>query len=183
MTINFRTLSKKDENYSNVFDLYEKAFSDAQRVPPQILRYRMRNGKAGFNIIYEHDNWIGFIYNVEYMDIVFVQFFAISELCRSRGYGSKVMDLMRELHSGKRIVLNIEELDEKAQNHQQRIKRKAFYEKNGFKPSGYIVKESAQRLEMLVQGGAVSKQEIEKMYKYLMGNMLGFLFGPKVIKI
>jgi hypothetical protein len=45
------------------------------------------------------------------------------------------------------------------------------------------VKESAQRLEMLVQGGVISNEEIEKMYKYLMGNILSFLFGPKVIKI
>ena len=80
-------------------------------------------------------------------------------------------------------IRSIEELDENADNQQQRIKRKAFYEKNGFKPSGYIVKESAQRLEMLVQGGVISNEEIEKMYKYLMGNILGFLFGPKVIKI
>lgn len=183
MTINFRPLSTGDSNYSKVFDLYEKAFSEVQRVPPSILRYRMRKGKAGFNTIYENDTWIGFIYNIDYKDIVFIQFFAISESCRSCGYGSKVMDSMRNLHAGKRIALNIEELDDKAENHQQRIKRKAFYEKNGFSSSGYIVKEPAERLEMLITGGSISKVEIEAMYKYLMGNILGFLFGPKVIEI
>jgi hypothetical protein len=183
MTISFRPLSENDVNYSNVFDLYEKAFSDVQRLPPWVLRYRMRNGKAGFNIIYENELWIGFIYSVEYMDIMFVQFFAISELCRSCGYGGKVMDSMKELHSGKRIALNIEELNAKAENYQQRIRRKAFYEKNAFKSSGYIVKEPAQRLEMLVRGGVITKEEIEKMYKYFMGNILFFIFGPKVIKI
>jgi hypothetical protein len=45
------------------------------------------------------------------------------------------------------------------------------------------VKEPAQRLEMLVQGGVITKEEIEKMYKYLMGNILVFLFGPKITKI
>lgn len=183
MSINFRPLTKHDINYSKVIDLYEDAFTEVQRVPSWILRYKLRKGKAGFNVVYAHDTWIGFIYSTEYEDIVFVQFFAISESCRSGGYGSKTMDSMRDMHSGKRIVLNIEEVDEQAENYQQRIKRKAFYEKNGFSSSGYIVKEPAERLEMMILGGSISKEEIEAMYKNLFGYILGFLFRPEVIKI
>ena len=183
MSINFRPLTKHDDNYSKVIDLYKEAFPGVQRVPTWILRYKMRKGKAGFSIIYEHDTWIGFIYTTEYKDIVFVQFFAISESCRSGGYGSKVMNSMRDMHSEKRIVLNIEELDKQAENYQQRLKRKAFYGKNGFSSSGYIVKEPGERLEMLILGGSISKKEIEAMYKSLLGCMLGFLFRPEVIKI
>ena len=58
-------LAREDDNYSNVFDLYEEAFSKVQRVPPWILRYKMRKGKAGFYVIYEQDTWIGFIYNID----------------------------------------------------------------------------------------------------------------------
>jgi ribosomal protein S18 acetylase RimI-like enzyme len=183
MSIKFRPLTKHDANYSKVFDLYEEAFPEAQRVPSWILRYKLKKGKAGFNIIYAQNTWIGFIYTTEYRDIVFIQFFAISESCRSVGYGSKVMESMREVHSGKRIVLNVEELDEQAGNYHQRIERKAFYGKNGFSSSGYIVKEPNERLEMLILGGSISKEEIEAMYKNLFGSILGFFLRPEVIKI
>lgn len=149
MSISFRPLTRQDANYSKVIDLYRKAFPAVRFVPSWILRFRMRNGKAGFSALYEHDTWIGFIYTTDYRDIVCIQFFAISESCRSGGYGSKVMDSMREMHSGKRIVLTIEELDERAKNYQQRVKRKAFYEKNGFSSSGYIVKEPRNDLSCL----------------------------------
>ena len=183
MSVNFRPLTKHDVNYSKVIDLYKEAFLGAQGVPTWILRYKMRKGKTGLSIIYERDTWIGFIYATEYKDIVFVQFFAISESLRSCGYGSKVINSMRDINFGKRIVLNIEELDEHAENYQQRLKRKAFYGNNGFSSSGYIVKEPGERLEMLIFGGKISKGEIEAMYKNLFGYILGAFIRPEVIKI
>lgn len=183
MSINFQPLTIHDVNFSKVVDLYKEAFPGAQRIPAWLLRYKLKKGKTGFNVLYKDDTWIGLIYATEYEDIVFVQFLAISELFRSDGYGSKVMDSMRDMHSGNRIVLNIEVLDEQADNYQQRIKRKAFYEKNGFSSSGYIVKEPAERLEMLIVGGSISKEEIEAMYKNLFGSVIGFFIRPKVIEI
>lgn len=183
MTINFCPLTEKDANYSKVIELYGSAFPKVQRVPPWVLRYRLKKGKAGFEVLYEHEKWIGFIFTKDYKDIVSVQFFAISESCRSSGYGSKVMESMKERHSGKRIVLNIEELDAEAENCQQRIKRKAFYEKNGFSSSGYLVKELAERQEVLIHGGSINKEEIEAMHKYFLGYILGFLLKLEVTKI
>lgn len=183
MTINFRPLNKYDINYSKVIDLFFEAFPKIQRLPLWIVKYRMRNGKNGFDVIYEHNNWIGFIYAKEYKNVVFVKFFAISESFRSSGYGSKVMDSMRNNFSDKRIVLNIEELDEKEDNYQQRVKRKAFYERNGFNSTGFIVKEPAERQEMLIHGGTISKEEIEAMYKHFLGHFLFSLLKLKVLKI
>ena len=183
MNINLRPLTKYDDNYSKVIDLYKKAFTTAQRIPTWILKFKLRKGKIGFNVLYANDTWIGLIYTTEFKDIILVHFLAISECYRSDGYGSKVMDSMKVTHSGKRIVLNIEKLDEREKNYQQRIKRKAFYEKNGFSSSGYFVKEPGEELEMLIFGGIISKEEIETMYKNLFGSILGFLLRPAIIKI
>ncbi len=183
MSINLRPLTKHDANYLKVIDLYKEAFPEAQRIPTWLLRYKLRNGKVGFSVIYAHDTWIGLIYITEYKDIIFIQTLAISKSYRSGGYGSKVMDLMKDTHAGKRIVLNIEELDKEAENYQQRVKRKAFYEKNGFSSSGYIVKEPREQLEMLILGGSISKEEIEVIYRNLFGSIISLFLKPKVIKI
>ncbi|MBQ4810219.1 GNAT family N-acetyltransferase [Pseudoalteromonas luteoviolacea] len=183
MTIKFEPLTKHDTNYSKVIDLFFEAFPKTQRLPPWIVKYRMRNGKAGFYALYDQDLWVGFIYVKEYKNIVFVKFFAISELRRSDGYGSKVMDSMKDKYSEQRVVLNIEELDDSADNFQQRVKRKAFYAKNGFSSTGYIVKEPAERQEMLIRGGTISKEEIEAMYKHFLGSLLYALLKPEILKI
>jgi len=183
MTISFKPLTKHDNNYSRVIELFFEAFPKVQRLPAWVVKFRMRNGKTGFDALYEQDNWLGFIYTKEYKDIVFVKFFAIATLCRSTGYGSKVINALAELHSEKRIVLNIEELDEKSENDQQRVKRKAFYEKNGFRSTGYLIKEPAERQEMLIRGGSITKSEIDSMYKHFLGNLLHSILKPEVIKI
>ncbi|MFT5313689.1 MAG: GNAT superfamily N-acetyltransferase [Paraglaciecola sp.] len=183
MSINLRPLTKYDDNYSKVIDLYKKAFTTAQRIPTWILKFKLRKGKEGFNVIYAGDNWIGLLYITEYKDIVLLHFLAISESYRSGGYGSKVIDLINVTHCGKRVVLNIETLDKREENYPQRVRRKAFYEKNGFSSSGYIVQEPGEKLEMLILGGSIRKEEIEAMYKHLFGSIIGFLLRPKIIKI
>ncbi|KXI26959.1 GNAT family N-acetyltransferase [Paraglaciecola hydrolytica] len=183
MSINFRLFNKHDINYCKVIALYKDAFAGAQHIPTFWLRYQLRNGKQGFYVLYDNDEWIGLIYFIEYRDIVFIQFLAIVEACRSAGYGSKVMDVLVDLQRGKRIVLNIEELDEQTNNYQQRIKRKAFYAKNGFISSGFIVQEPDERHELLIRGGSIDKEEIESMYQSLFGHFIGFFIRPKVIKI
>jgi GNAT superfamily N-acetyltransferase len=183
MNINLRSLSNTDKNYLEVIDLYKIAFPEARNIPTWFLRYKLRKGKEGFSVIYMHDTWVGLIYITEYKDLIFVQYLAIAESYRSAGYGSLVMDYLKHAHTGKRIVLNIEELDPQTKNYKQRVKRKAFYEKNGFISSGYIVKEPGEQLEMLIFGGSIAQEEIEAMYKKFFGSILGLLIKPKIIKI
>ena len=183
MNIKFTPLNKYDPHYSEVIELYKEAFPEAKYIPVWLLRYKLRKGKIGFDILYAGDIWVGLIYTTKYKDIVFVQFLAISESCRSAGYGSEVLNSLKQLNSGNRIVLNIEPLDKDARNYQQRQKRKAFYSKNGFCSSRYLVKESVEQFEMLIFGGKINQKEIEAMYKDLFGNFLGFLFRPKIRKI
>ncbi len=182
MSINLRPLTKYDDNYSSVIQLYKNAFTTERRVPTWLLKFKLRNGKAGFNVLYEDDTWIGLLYITEYRDIILVHFLAITESFRSGGYGSKVMDSLKKMHDRKRIVLNIEKLDKQENNYAQRVRRKAFYEKNNFCSTGYLVKEPGEELEMLIFGGSINKEEIEAMYKNLFGNVVGFLLRPKVIK-
>jgi hypothetical protein len=182
LKINFRPLDQNDANYLKVINLYKNAFTTAQRIPTWLLRFKLRNGKAGFNVLYADERWIGLIYTTEFKDIVLVHFFAISDSLRSGGYGSKVIESLKMMHLGKRIVLNIEQLDKQEKNYPQRVKRKAFYEKNGFFSSGYILIEPREKLEMLIFGGSISKEEVADMYKELFGSIIGHLLKPKIIK-
>ena len=98
MSINFVPLTRHEASYSEVADLYSQAFPTKVNVPLWLLLYKT---KIGFETLYDNECWVGLIYTTEYKDIVFVQFFAISEAHRSGGYGSKVMEALRGRCSGK----------------------------------------------------------------------------------
>lgn len=183
MSIDFRPLTQHDDNFAKVIQLYKKAFTTVRHIPAWILRFNMRKGKNGFNALYIDNTWIGLIYSTEYNGVVLIHFLAISAALRSGGYGSKVMDSMKRMHAGKRIVLNIELLDKQEKNYSQRVKRKAFYEKNGFISSGYIVKDTSEALEMLIVGGSIRKEEIEAIYEDLLTGIFDRLLRPKIITI
>jgi ribosomal protein S18 acetylase RimI-like enzyme len=61
-----------------------------------------------------------------------VLYLAVDGSLRGKGYGSRVLSQIKAEKPGQRTVLNIEPLDEKAPNAEQRRKRLAFYERNGF---------------------------------------------------
>ncbi|TLU66342.1 GNAT family N-acetyltransferase [Thalassotalea litorea] len=183
MNITFYPVNSNNANYIEVIDLYKEAFPEARKVPKWLLKYKLRNGKIGLSALYSENVWIGLIHITEYEDIVFIQSLAIAEFNRSKGFGSQVLDSLKSLHSGKRIVLNIEVIEDEASNYKQRVKRKAFYENNGFLSSGFTVKEPGENLEMLIFGGAITKIEIESMYKKLFGSILGLFLKPEVTQI
>ena len=62
----------------------------------------------------------------------YVFYFAISQSERGQGYGSYILQTVKEFYKNQRLCLAIEEIDETAANYQQWVKRKEFYEKNGF---------------------------------------------------
>ena len=183
MAINFRPLKRTDENYSNVIELYRDAFPGAEHIPSFLLRYKLRDGKKGFDVVYDDDQWVGLNYYTLCRGIVFVHFLAVPESRRSEGFGSKIIDSMCLIHSEKKIVLNIKALDDRADNYQQRVSRKAFYQKNGFSSSGFYVDEPDGRYEMLVRGGNINKKEVAAIYKILLGSIVGFFIRPKVVAI
>lgn len=155
--------------------LYREAFPRNERIPISILQLLTRKNKAKFYAIYDGEEFIGLLYNVYYKDIVLILYLAIDNKFRGKGYGSKVLDLIKQKYGKNRIILNIEQIDENSSNNKQRIKRKEFYQKNGFKSLGYTVKEGKEIYEMLCYSkndGKVSKEEYESLAKYFLRNFL-----------
>ncbi len=139
--------------------LYISAFPKDERAPLFHLKLKARKDTVNLYGIYNENVFVGFVYSVEYRDILYVYYFAVNESLRGGGYGSKILSFLKEDNKGKRIALNIEELDENAPNNAQRIKRKAFYEKNGFVDCNLKVKEWSVVLDVLSFGGGISEEE------------------------
>lgn len=155
--------------------LYREAFPINEKMPIFILNKLNKKGMSEFVEIYDDDKFIGMLYNIYYKDIVFILYLAIDDKLRGQGYGSKVLDLIKEKYSENRIILNIEQIDENAVNNEQRIKRKKFYQKNGFKNLDFTVKEGPEIYEMLCYSKndlVVEQLEYEALVKQFLGEFL-----------
>ena len=86
-----------------------------------------------------------------------------------------VLDSIKQKYDNHRIVLNIEEIDLNSNNNEQRLKRKKFYEKSGFKDLNYKVKEAGVVYETLCYSPnnvMVSKEEYMEMMKKYFGKLI-----------
>lgn len=90
------------------------------------------------------------------------------------------MDKIKEESNQESVALCIEEIDSNADNYEQRVKRKKFYERNGFIETGFKNKEGKRYYEILTYGKKHNKKEYEKMMKNAWRNIWYTLLGIKV---
>lgn len=149
--------------------LYRTAFPKEERAPLFFLYRRARQGIADFCAVLDGEKFVGLTYAAGTETVVTLMFLAIEDGERGRGYGSRILKAVREKYRGRRLFLNIEPLDTAADNYEQRVKRKAFYERNGFSGLDYTVREAGVTYDMMTCGGYVSLEE----YRAVMERCLG----------
>lgn len=72
---------------------------------------------------------------------------------RGKGYGSKLIDMVRETHPGKRIFLVVEPMDVTSDDYEMRVRRQRFYERNGcVNPDITLISDDAPFDSMYVSG-------------------------------
>lgn len=128
------TISK---NLTYAKKLYHEAFPKEERLPWWVLRFMTVLNGVELSAFYDGAEFCGFTHTTATDDTVYVMFFAVNENLRSKGYGSAILEKLKQLHSDKAIILNVEPLDDRAPNADQRVKRMRFYERNGFYDTGY----------------------------------------------
>lgn len=170
--LEFRNIYKDSKVEESIKELYINAFPAAERMPYFILKRKAKKKGADFFGIYDDNQFVGLLYCVIYHDILFVFYLAIAPECRGQGYGSRVLKAVEEKFGRYRIVLNIEEVSEKYPDYQSRLKRKSFYEKNGFFSLDYQIKEGAVVYDMMClskSGREVTQEEYYKMMESYLG--------------
>lgn len=172
MSIRFKKVDRRSSVYGNVKKLYHTAFPADEQVPFWFLMLRARRDHVDFYSVFDENKWVGFVYMIGYRDITYVYYLAISDKERGSGYGSKILKTITKKCSGRRIILIIEPVDKKAGNYEERVKRKKFYEKNGFRNLNYTVVEKNVVYQAFGYGQAVSKEEYNSVIRDYFGKIL-----------
>lgn len=132
---------KNAPDKAQVKRLYYTAFPKEEQLPWWLLRLWSALKRGELTAYYNDAAFCGFTFTATKGNILYVMFFAVDSNVRGQGYGSAILDYLKQSNPGKTILLNVELLDETAANIHQRIKRMAFYKKNGFYDTGFHIRE------------------------------------------
>ena len=92
-------------------------------------------------------------------------FFAVEEKLRGKGIGSKILSKIKEDNKGKTVILNIEPIEEDAPNIEERKNRLAFYKKNGFYDTGYLVREVGGVFTVMATDEKIDVEAYKKVFR------------------
>ena len=132
-------VSKKLKEYKEIKSLMCRAFPKNEQIPMWLLHILAIRKSVEFSAYYDEDLFCGISYAVSNGELVFILYLAVNDKIRSKGYGSAILQCIKQRFSNKAIALNIEPLDPKSDNYAQRIKRFEFYLKNGFVDTHYQI--------------------------------------------
>ena len=150
--------------------LYRNAFPKEEQLPWWVLRLMTIPKGIDLTSYYLGDDFCGFTHTTATDHIVFVMFFAVQEDLRGKGCGSAILEYLKKSNPGKAIILNVEPLDDDADNAEQRVRRMRFYEKNGFYDTGYYINEVGGTFRVLSTTPILDPQRyLQAFYKLSLG--------------
>ncbi len=117
--------------------LYLSAFPAYERCDVKVLESHSQRDYVEWLGIYD-DGFKGMAYVLFDDRILYLLYLAVVEDDRGKGIGTKVLAMLRERYPGLKMYLNIEPPDDECDNREERLRRKAFYERNGFVVSGRL---------------------------------------------
>ena len=130
-------VTRFNRDYRSVVRLMKTAFPPKELVPIPLLRLLSLRGGAHFLSFRDGGKFVGTAYLVEYEDNFSVFYLAVAEDKRGLGYGTRMLEWIKEKGKGKNINLDVEALDEGADNLSERLKRVEFYRRSGIVDTGY----------------------------------------------
>lgn len=135
--------------YKDVKDLMYEAFPPNQLLPLNTLTMWAKRKGVDFFAFYDDGELFGTTFMMQNEKYAYVLYLAVKDNLRSKGYGSKILEFVKQKVEGKLIFLDVEEPDRLALNNTQRKNRIKFYHKHGIVDAGYTFMEDQDAFRIL----------------------------------
>ena len=153
-------------NYREVKQLYQRAFPKYEREPWSWMMLKSKFKQADFMVFYDEGRFVGFAYVIHSHGFHYILFLAVNDQLRSRGYGSRIITQLRTLYPSDSLVLDVEQPDPHARNNQQRLRRLAFYKRNGFYWTPKKLEEDRVTYRVLATNKKINQQKVDRVFEW-----------------
>lgn len=163
MTLEVRNIYPLTPTFKKVASLYEAAFPVEERLPLWQLSWNsLKNGQS-FLAYFDQEVFIGFTHAICTDNLVYLLFLAVEESKQSQGYGSQILAQVKKKAGERPCVLTIEPMDEEqVSNRAQRLKRLAFYKRNGYQALNHFYFEGSERYQILTTDRSLCLADLEQ---------------------
>ncbi len=165
MALTKKLLTKDLPEYKEVRNLYLTAFPKEERMPWRMVMRMTKKGSLETVAYYDDSTLVGLSMCAENGDQVFLFYLAVTTEIRNKGYGSQIIRELKERYPGKVLFLDSERLDPEAPNNDQRIRRMAFYERNGIHQTGAFTHYGGVDYELLATDKNFTKDDFMRFVK------------------
>lgn len=133
--------------------LAAEAFPPEERIAPHRLIEMAEADDFDFWALCRGDEFAGFMAVMTHGSMAYLFFLAIEGALRSKGCGAEAVALLKTLYPGKTQVVDLEMPDDRAENSAQRIRRRAFYTRCGYRATGQFLSYLGVDYEVLCMDG------------------------------
>ena len=144
--------------------LYNSSFPKNERIDFERL-IRMLGDDRHMYVYLEDEKIIGMAYFFIFEDIAYLGYICVEEELRNKGYGTVILNKIKEEYQGYRIGIDIEEVKQNSGNSEERVRRRDFYIRNGFATTDIFYSFFFVDYEILSYGGLIRKEEWQNLVK------------------
>lgn len=148
-----------------VKDLYERSFPKEERIPLALFWLGILRKKATCVAYYRSNHFVGFSYTLSSDELSYLFFLAVEKESQGQGIGTQILKTLTSKAQHKPLVVTIEEVDYSSSNIEQRLKRLAFYEANGFIMTPTDYHEGTETYQVLSTHPGFDPQALLKLIK------------------
>ncbi len=168
-----------EKQLDKIEKLYIEAFPEIERKPFELMVEKIGQGVEMVAIEDENGEFCGLAIMLAYGSIALLDYFAVVPEMRGRNIGSRALGLLKERYAGKVLLIEIEDTDEPSDNHADRLRRKAFYLRNGMVEMDYKVWFYGTKMQVLTNGGIVGFEAHRAVYD----NVLGREVSERIVRV
>lgn len=152
------------EEMNDIQILYQKSFPENEHMSLTWLFDDINKGEClGF---YQNHRLSGFAILCNHNQITNILYLAVQRDLQNQGIGTYILEYINNIKKNL-LVVDIENENSKADNFQQRIRRKQFYLKNGFLETGIEYCWQNENYIILSKNGIMTKEQFVNFWKTL----------------
>lgn len=155
----------------------KQSFSKDNRFPVWFLNILSKKKNITFRSYHGENKFIGFSYEIEYQNMVFILYMAVIKEERSKGYGSSILEDIKERHNNKQLVILSNDINKLKENDNP-TRKYLFFVKNGFMETGYYLKDE-KKYRILSTDSDFDKHKFSMLLKDFSFDF----YNPKIKKI
>lgn len=150
----------QDESLKQAEAIRYGSFEPGDMVDLETLGGLVKSGKANYFVLEEGDEVLGLSFCLTFDKVVYMLYLAIKEDVRGKGLGSKTIELLKKEFEKRPIMLDMESIrEEGAEDMEERIRRRAFYERFGFIDTGYYLQDDEGMYDLFSTNGILYQEE------------------------